>query len=114
MTKNLYLRKIFYIAYITLREDGVGSHSHTVYEGLAAVLRCQANGFPIPHVAWVRDGVVIQNKTTYTSLKWTVNDTKGSTHKYECHATNIHGKDYYPITVTVAGTYTCNHNCYIP
>ena len=67
------------------------------------MLTCPAMGYPRPRIVWVKDGVVVQNKTTHTLLKWTVNVTKGSSSKYECYATNIHGKDYYPITVTIAG-----------
>ena len=66
------------------------------------MLKCPAMGYPRPRTVWMKDGVVVQNKTIQY-LKWTVNVTKGSSSKYECYATNIHGKDYYSITVTIAG-----------
>lgn len=82
--------------------------SQTVYQGNVAVLTCPAMGFPRPlHIAWLKDGVLIQNKTVHTYLKWTVDDTLGSNHTYACEASNIHGKDYYPISVIVAGACTC-------
>ena len=82
--------------------------SQTVYQGNVVVLTCPAMGFPRPlHIAWLKDGVLIQNKTDHTYLKWTVDDTLGSNHTYACEASNVHGKDYYPITVIVAGACTC-------
>ena len=79
--------------------------SQTVYQGNTAVLVCTTMGYPRPYIAWLKDGVVIKNTTADQRLKWTVDDTIGSNHTYACHVTNIHGKDYYPIEVTVAGLY---------
>lgn len=76
-----------------------------VYQGNTAALACPAMGFPRPYFAWLKDGVVIKNTTTDAHLKWTVNDTIGSSHTYACHITNVHGKDYYPFKVAVAGVY---------
>ena len=95
---------IYLTAYIAERSNGRGRHDRTFYSGRLAVLPCEAYGNPTPYVAWVVNGVVLQNRTTDTDLVLTVNLTKGSSQKYECYATNIHGKDYYDVTVTAAGT----------
>lgn len=91
-------------AYITQRS--YGPREHVFYEGQVAVLNCDVMGYPKPYVAWLSDGVLIQNKTTDTALNLTINDTAGSKKTYECYASNIHGKDYLPITVTIAGNMT--------
>ena len=95
--------KLSFTAYFKLREDNARLQSYKVYEGHIAVIKSMIVGYPRPHVAWLRDGVLLQNETQ-SYLKWTVNDTKGSSYKLDLNATNIHGKDYYPITVNVAGT----------
>lgn len=76
-----------------------------VYKDRPTVLPCHAYGNPKPFVAWLTDGVILQNRTTDTDLLLTTNLTRGSTKKYECYATNIHGKDYYDVTVEIGGYY---------
>ena len=101
--KNFHHLKFLSIASILERSNGRGSHNRVLYEGHSATLECSSKAYPNAYIAWLKNGVVIQNRTTDTDLRWTVNDTKGSNIKYECYATNKHGKDYYPIDVTIAG-----------
>jgi hypothetical protein len=56
-------------------------------------------------MAWVSEGVVLQNRTSDqdTNLVVIANGTKGTTTDYECWASNIHGKDLYVVTATRAG-----------
>ena len=99
----LHRIKLSFTAYFMLRDDNARLQTYKVYEGHIAAIKSMIVGYPRPHVAWLRDGVLLQNETQ-SYLKWTVNDTKGSTYQLDLNATNKHGKDYYPITVTVAGT----------
>ena len=94
-----------YTALIAERSNGLGSYSVTVYNDQQNVLPCHADGYPRPHVAWVSDGVVLQNRSSDqdTNLVILGNGTKGTTAKYECWANNVHGKDLYVVTATFAG-----------
>ena len=79
----------------------------TLYNGQQAVLPCHGDGYPPPRVAWVSDGVVLQNRSSDqdTNLVIVANGTKGTTAKYECWANNAHGKDLYVVTATFAGKF---------
>ncbi|CAB3990373.1 partial [Paramuricea clavata] len=86
---------------------GLGSHSVPLYHGYQNVLPCHSYGHPAPYIAWVSEGVVLQNRTSDqdTNLVVVANGTKGTTTDYECWASNIHGKDLYSITATHTGRY---------
>ena len=77
----------------------------TLYNVQQAVLPCHGDGYPPPRVAWVSDGVVLQNRSSDqdTNLVIVANGTKGTTAEYECWANNAHGKDLYVVTATFAG-----------
>lgn len=94
-----------YTAFIAERTNGLGSYSVTLYEGDQVVLPCHAYGYPQPYIAWVSNGVVLQNRSSDqdTNLVIDVNGTKGTITKYECYASNAHGKDLYVVTATHAG-----------
>ena len=93
-------------AFIEERTNGLGSYSVTFYtDGQQAVLPCHSFAYPAPYIAWVSNGVVLQNRTSDqdTNLVVIANGTKGTTTDYECWASNIHGKDLYVVTATRAG-----------
>ncbi|CAB3988799.1 Pancreatic secretory granule membrane major glyco GP2 [Paramuricea clavata] len=86
---------------------GLGSYSVPLYHGYQNVLPCHSYGYPAPYIAWVSNGVVLQNRTSDqdTNLVVIANGTKGTTTDYECWASNIHGKDLYSITASHTGRY---------
>ncbi len=94
-------------AFIEERTNGQGSSSVTIYNGYQKTLPCHSYGHPAPHIAWVSNGVVLQNRSSDqdTNLVVTANGTRGTTTKYECWASNVHGKDLYVITATHVGRY---------
>ena len=96
---------IFYTAFIEERTDGLGSKTVTLYEGSETVLLCHSYGYPKPYIAWLSNGLLLQNRSSDqdTNLVVKANGTIGTTTEYQCYATNPHGKDLYVVTATHAG-----------
>lgn len=50
-------------------------------------------GYPVPYVAWARDGVVFQNSTTTSVFSGSALQEREAV--WECIVSNIHGSDYH-------------------
>ena len=66
-----------------------------VYVKKAMKLTCpEVFGFPVPHVAWVYNGAVLQNSTTQLTLQ--LNSSLAQyNHNIDCVVTNKHGADFH-------------------
>ncbi|XP_031560298.1 uncharacterized protein LOC116296420 [Actinia tenebrosa] len=53
----------------------------------------EAFGYPVPYVAWARDGVVFQNSTTTSVFSGSALRDREAV--WECIASNVHGLDYH-------------------
>lgn len=56
-------------------------------------------GYPVPYVAWVRDGVVYQNSTTDLVFSGSVLTNRRNQSVWECVVTNKHGTDFHQFIV---------------
>ena len=73
-----------------------------MYVGSSLSLLCpEPFGYPEPFVAWVKDGVVLQNSSSDMTLNLkAINQTyDGSV--IDCVASNKHGADYYRFELKV-------------
>ena len=64
-------------------------------------LLCDADGYPEPYVAWIKNNVVLQNTTTSKTLHIShITTSQGGI--YTCTATNIGGSVSHSIDVQVS------------
>ena len=74
----------------------------TVVEGNVLYLVCEAKGYPLPFVTWIKNGKVLQTNIRKTDL--IIDDTsEKDAGKYECEASNIVGTVSYTVEVTIKG-----------
>ena len=73
----------------------------TVHEGNDVVLKCKADGVPIPFVIWRKDGLVIQNQTKPHTNFMLENATEADEGVYVCEASNSAGSDSYMVEVKI-------------
>ena len=76
---------LFYLSEAPLINISLGGKYYI--EGSCVTITCEASGKPLPHVAWIRNGVLKSSEKKAAILKFD-NITRKDAGKYTCQANN--------------------------
>lgn len=78
-----------------------------VFENMPLSLECDAKGYPVPWIAWVRNTQVLQNTTDEPKDLYLRSVTLEEAGNYTCLAGNSVGNSSYTVYVTIKGKDVC-------
>ena len=83
-----------------------------VVVNMPLLLECDAKGFPVPWIAWVRNTQVLQNTTDEPNYLYLRNVTLEDAGNYTCLAGNSVGNSSYTVYATIKGKDSCLFACF--